>query len=98
LFGLVMGGLLSLTFFKNYALVAALPFLALFVGRVLPVWIQATRFPNAESIRGAVKAGVLSLIVLDSAIAAGFAGVINGLLILCLLPVSMFLAKQFAVT
>jgi 4-hydroxybenzoate polyprenyltransferase len=98
LLGLVLSSLLSLTFLDNYVLLAALPFVALFAGRVLPVWIQATRFPKAESIRGAVKAGVLSLIVLDSAIASGFAGVINGLLILCLLPVSIFLAKQFAVT
>jgi 4-hydroxybenzoate polyprenyltransferase len=96
--GLVLGSLLSLTFFDNYASLAALPFWVLFAGRVLPSWIQATRFPKAELIRGAVKAGVLSLILLDSAIAAGFAGVINGLLILCLLPISMFLAKQFAVT
>ena len=98
LLSLVLSSLLSLTFFDNYVLLAALPFVALLAGRVLPAWIRATRFPKAELIRGAVKAGVLSLIVLDSAIAAGFAGVIHGLLILGLLPVSMFLAKQFAVT
>jgi 4-hydroxybenzoate polyprenyltransferase len=46
----------------------------------------------------AVKAGVLSLIVMDASVAATFAGWQYGLLVLALLPVSIFLAKSFTVT
>ncbi|MEM0982243.1 MAG: polyprenyltransferase, partial [Cyanobacteria bacterium P01_H01_bin.58] len=45
-----------------------------------------------------VKSGVLSLIVLDAAIAAGFAGWPYGLAVLALLPLSIVLARMFAVT
>jgi 4-hydroxybenzoate polyprenyltransferase len=95
---MVLYGLSVLGFSDDYTFLAALPFWVLFAGRVFPSWIQATRDPSAEFIRGAVKAGVLSLILLDATIAAGFADIVNGLLILSLLPISMFLAKQFAVT
>jgi 4-hydroxybenzoate polyprenyltransferase len=98
LLGSVSIAVLSLTRFDDFTLLAALPFYGLFLWRVLPTWIQATRFPQAESIRTAVKAGVICLIVLDAAIAAGFAGIFNGLLVLCLLPISILLAKPFAVT
>ena len=40
----------------------------------------------------------LSLIVLNATLAAGFASLPYGLLVLCLLPISMVLAQKFAVT
>ena len=54
--------------------------------------------PNATNIRKAVKAGVLSLIVMDASIATSFQGWQYGLIILALLPISILLAKIFAVT
>jgi 4-hydroxybenzoate polyprenyltransferase len=78
--------------------VEALPFAGLFAGLVLPAFVKATLDPSAVKVRQAVKSGVLSLIVLDAAIAAGFAGWPYGLAVLGLLPLSIALARLFAVT
>lgn len=52
-----------------------------------------------KNIMNAVRMGVLSLIPLDAAMAAGFSGKIwLGLVVLLLLPLSIALAKKFAVT
>ncbi|WGV26741.1 UbiA-like protein EboC [Halotia branconii] len=95
---IVIAGLLGLGLLPNYQVIAALPFVVVFAVRVLLPFIQAVRKPTPEQIRIAVKAGVLSLIVLDSTLAAGFAGVLYGLIVLSLLPISIKLAQVFAVT
>lgn len=94
----VIAGLLGLGILKNYQVLAALPFITLFGVRVLLPFVKAYREPSPEQIRIAVKAGVLSLIVLDATVAAGFAGLPYGLLVLSLLPISIRLARVFAVT
>jgi len=98
LIGAVLGAVLTLGLLPEYAILAALPFAILLAGRVLPPFIKAAREPVPEAIRTAVKAGVLSLIVLDAAVAAGFAGWPYGLLVLALLPLSIAFAQLFAVT
>ncbi|HCF28508.1 MAG TPA: polyprenyltransferase [Cyanobacteria bacterium UBA11049] len=98
LIGLVIAGLLGLGLLQDYQVLAALPFVALFAVRVLQPFIKAVLEPKPEQIRIAVKAGVLSLIVLDATVAAGFATLPYGLLVLSLLPISMALAQIFAVT
>lgn len=82
----------------DYQVLTALPFLALLAIRVLLPFIQAARQPTPEQIRIAVRAGVLSLIILDTTVAAGFAGLPYGALVLSLLPISIILARIFAVT
>ncbi len=94
----VISGVLTLELLPEYQTLATLPFVALFAWRVIPAFVQAWREATPENIRTAVKAGVLSLIVLDAAIAAGFAGLPYGLLVLGLLPISLSLARIFAVT
>ena len=94
----VIAGLLGLGILKNYQVLAALPFITLFAIRVLLPFVKAYREPSPEQIRIAVRAGVLSLIVMDATVAAGFAGLPYGLIVLCLLPISIRLAKVFAVT
>jgi 4-hydroxybenzoate polyprenyltransferase len=98
LVGIVIAGLFGLGLLEDYQIFTALPFIAVFAGRVLLPFIQAVSEPSPEKIRTAVKAGVLSLIVLDATVAAGFAGLPYGLLVLSLLPISMALAQLFAVT
>lgn len=102
LIGLVISGVLALGLLpgyqSDYHWLAALPFVILLAIRVIPPFVTAAREPQANPIRTAVKAGVLSLIVLDAAIASGFAGLLYGLLVLLLLPLSMGLARLFAVT
>lgn len=94
----VLAGLLSLGLLKNYHLLAVLPFVVLLAGRVLVPFLKAVSEPTPENIRTAVRAGVLSLIVLDATVAAGFASLPYGLLVLILLPISMALSQIFAVT
>jgi 4-hydroxybenzoate polyprenyltransferase len=98
LIGIVINSVVGLGLLPEYSLLITLPFLALFTALVLPPFIKAALTPSPELIQTAVKAGVLSLIVLDATIAAGFANWIYGLLLLALLPVSRFLARLFAVT
>jgi 4-hydroxybenzoate polyprenyltransferase len=94
----VLGGALGLGFLPNYHLGSELPFMALFAGLVIPTFLRATVDPQPDLIRAAVKSGILSLIVLDAAIAAGFTHWLYGLLVLSLLPISRKLAQIFAVT
>ncbi|MBI3912418.1 MAG: UbiA-like protein EboC [Armatimonadetes bacterium] len=98
LLGVVGIGLLALTWRSGWEWLARLPFLALFVWRVVPPFWRAYREPQPGPIRGAVQAGVLSLIVLDAAIAAGYAGPLYGLIVLALLIPAAPLARWFAVT
>ncbi|MEH2353567.1 UbiA-like protein EboC [Nostoc sp.] len=98
LIAIVLTAVLALGLLEEYRAIAALPFAILLAIRILPNFIKAAREPIAENIRNAVKIGVLSLIVLDATVASGFAGLYYGLFVLILLPISMKLAKVFAVT
>ena len=90
--------LLSLGLLPPYSLLITLPFLILLTILVVPALVQAALTPSAELIQTAVKTGILSLIILDATIAAGFSNGIYGLLMLALLPLSRLLARLFAVT
>ncbi|MDB9372741.1 UbiA-like protein EboC [Nodularia sphaerocarpa] len=90
--------LLGLGLLTNYQIFTALPFLIFFTMQVLLPFIKAVHEPTPEQIRFAVKAGILSLIILDTSIVAGFAGWTSGLIALSLLPISIKLAQIFAVT
>ena len=98
LYFIVVGGIIALMRLQQYQILYAMPFLVLFTYLIFPPLIKAIKTLEAQHIRFAVKAGVIALIMLDAAIAAGFAGWFYGLLVLALFPVSRFLAKQFAVT
>jgi 4-hydroxybenzoate polyprenyltransferase len=95
---LVITGLLLLGLTEGFNLIALIPLLAIFSWRVVPAFWRTLIEPKPEKIRAAVKAGVLSLIILDAAIAAGFAGLPFGLLVLALIFVAGRLARIFAVT
>lgn len=96
--GSVATVLLLLSLLDSYTFITALPFAILFGVMVLPAFISAASDPAPETIKKAVKRGVISLIILNSALTAGFAGLIPGLLVLALLPVSYLFSKLFAVT
>ncbi|PSF38498.1 polyprenyltransferase [Aphanothece hegewaldii CCALA 016] len=98
LFSIVLISLLALSWKPYYSFLFALPFWALFAVRVFPVWLKATTHPRPEIIRQAVKVGVISLILLDATLGAGFTGGLFGFLILGLLPFSLALARLFSVT
>ncbi len=60
--------------------------------------VKAINNPSANNIRRSVKAGVLAVILMNAAWAAAFGAIGLALVILCLLPLSLILAKMFAVT
>ncbi|MEO1654347.1 MAG: UbiA-like protein EboC [Bacteroidota bacterium] len=74
------------------------PFLVLFSFLTIRPLLAAIKDPVAKNVFKAVKFGVLSLVVMDAALAAGFAGWFYGILVLTLLLLSLVLAKLFAVT
>lgn len=83
---------------RQHRAIAILPFTILLSFRLLPDFGQVVVEPTADHARSAVRAGVLSLIILDASLAASFAGLAAGLLVLLLLPLSTRFAKTFAVT
>jgi 4-hydroxybenzoate polyprenyltransferase len=98
LLGVTFGSLLTLGLLPGYHLLLALPFWVLLASQVIPPFVRVTYTPEPKLIQQAVRAGVLSLILLDATFTAGFAGFVSGLLVLSLLPFSMALAHRFAVT
>lgn len=97
-YALVVAILLGLGVLYPYRALMALPFVVLFAALVFPPLLRAWKSLAAGDIRKAVKAGVISLIILDAALAAGFSSITYGLLIAALLPVSLRLGKFFSVT
>lgn len=75
-----------------------LPFLIIFAIMVLFPLVKAYLNNTPKNIKGAVISGVLGIIVLDATIAAAYSNWQTGVLLLLLLPLSIFLSKIFAVT
>jgi 4-hydroxybenzoate polyprenyltransferase len=98
LYGLVIICVAGIGFLTEQYTYIVLPFLLFFAFLIFPPLFRAIRNNIGPNIGKAVKAGVIALIVMDAALAAGFAGGIYGLVVLALLPVSIFLARKFAVT
>ena len=97
LYALVIGCVAALAQ-REQQLGTALPFLLLFGYYIFPPLWRAVREPVGRNIGLAVRAGVLSLIVMNAAWVAAFASFPLALLVFCLLPLSRLLAKVFAVT
>lgn len=83
---------------EGRGIVQVFPFLALFAYMIFPPLVKAIREQVPQLIGKAVKAGVISLIILNASLAAAFAGWQFGVIVLFLLPISIYLAKKFAVT
>ena len=98
LYGLVIFGVVSMVLFESDQILQTIPFLLLFTFLVFKPLMNAYRLNSPSNIKKAVIAGVLSLIVLDAAMAVGFSVWWYGLLILLLFPLSILLSKLFAVT
>jgi 4-hydroxybenzoate polyprenyltransferase len=74
------------------------PFLVVFAVATLGVVGRVVGSPTAPNIRTAIKTCVLSLILLDAAIAAGAGGLGFGAGIALLLVPALYAAKLYAVT
>jgi hypothetical protein len=98
LYAVVFGAILALGYAAEFRWPWA-GLMLIFLGiRILPAVWRAWKCPDAPHLRAAVRSGVLSLIVLDAAIAAGFAGPGYGFAVLALLAFAALLARTFAVT
>jgi 4-hydroxybenzoate polyprenyltransferase len=82
----------------NHNLLLAFPFLLLFAWMIFPALLKAVKNPTGPAIGKAVKCAVIALILMNGAWAAAFGAIYIALIILLLFPVSLFLAKLFAVT
>jgi 4-hydroxybenzoate polyprenyltransferase len=90
--------LITLGILQGRRAVFVIPFVILLLFRIAGPLAKAFRSADPMDIRVAVKAGVLSLIVVDSCIAALYAGPLYGTAVLLLYIPAMLLAKLFAVT
>jgi 4-hydroxybenzoate polyprenyltransferase len=81
---------------QNIAL--TLIFLIPFVLMIFRPLLTAFKLPSAENIGKAVRAGVIALILLNASWAGAFGTWQLALLIVILLPLSLWLSKSFAVT
>lgn len=98
LYALVISAVVTIVMVETTNLWQMLPFLLLFAFLVFKPLLMAYQLNSPERIKKAVIGGVLSLIVLDAALAVGFSVWWYGLLLLLLLPLSIFLSKLFAIT
>ena len=97
LYLLAMGGILYVSISRNHG-TTTLFFVALWALMVFMPLRNAIRLPEGKMIGRAVKAGVLALILMNAAWASAFGMTYLALIIILLLPLSILLAKAFAVT
>jgi 4-hydroxybenzoate polyprenyltransferase len=78
--------------------IAALALTAVLAWRLLPPYVAVWRRPAPDTIRVAVRTGVLSLVLLDAVIGAVYAGAAYSAIILVVGLAAGWLARRFAVT
>jgi 4-hydroxybenzoate polyprenyltransferase len=98
LVALAITGLLFATMSAGSYVWASLACAALFSWRVIPAFVAARRTPTPAAIREAVRRGVLSLVLLDAALATTFAGPAYGLVLLATALGAIWLGRRFSVT
>ena len=96
--GLVLAGLTAVSLGSSTGRFAALVLVAVLAYRVLPPFWRVRKDPQPMVIRQAVKAGVLSLVLLDSTIGAAYAGPLYAAIVLATGLVAGSLARLFSVT
>ena len=97
LYSIVIGSVLVLSFIKG-TLWWTIIFLVPFAWMIFSKLIKAIQNPLPQNIGKAVKAGVIALILMNAAWAAAFGAIYLAFVIILLLPLSLWLAKLFAVT
>lgn len=88
----------GLAYLESPGYLQVIPFLALLGYMIFPPLAKAIRTQEPKFIGKSVKAAVISLIIVNASIAAAFSGWPIGIIVLLLLPISLWLAKKFAVT
>lgn len=97
LYAIVTGSILFFSYLNNKLVLSGI-FLIPFLWMIYKPLFKAIQNPIVKNIRTAVKAGVISLILMDAAWAVTFGNIYAAIGIVCLLPISLWLAEFFAVT
>ena len=97
LYVIVIGSVLMISDTKDNLILASLLLLP-FAWMIFNPLIKAIQQPIGPNIGKAVKAGVIALILLNAAWASAFGNWQIAILIIILLPLSLWLSKKFAVT
>ena len=97
LYAVVIGSIAWFSF-TNDRFLWSLLFLLPFAWMIFRPLSKAIKNPIGKNIGGAVKAGVISLILMDAAWAVTFDALLLAFIIAALLPLSIWLSKLFAVT
>lgn len=84
--------------YKSGNLLNAIAFILLWAALIFPPLQKAIAKPEGKQIGMAVKAGVIALIVMNASWVAAYSTVYYAIIIVLLLPVSILLARLFAVT
>lgn len=98
MYSLIFLAIIGLTYLEGAGYLEVVPFLALLGYLLFPPLAKAIRTQEPKFIGKSVKAAVISLIIVNASLASAFAGWSIGIVILLLLPISLWLAKKFAVT
>lgn len=98
MYGSIFLFIFVMAYLKSPGYLQVLPFLALLAYMIFPPLVKAFQTQEPKFIGKSVKAAVISLIIVNASIAAAFSGWPVGIIVLLLLPVSLWLAKKFAVT
>lgn len=93
----VIGAILYSAYLQQHMLFVSF-FLIAFAWMIFKPLFVAIKDPVGKNIGKAVKAGVISLILMDAAWASAYGQIYFAMLIAMLLPLSLWLAKRFAVT
>ena len=95
---LIVIGAILYSAYQQQNLLFATFFLLAFAWMIFKPLFVAINDPVGRNIGKAVKAGVISLILMDAAWASAYGQIYFAMLIAVLLPLSLWLAKRFAVT
>lgn len=97
LYAIVILAILAVSY-SGGTILQTIPFIAFFMVMIFVPLQKAIKSPVGPNIGKAVKSGVISLIIMNASWAAAVDNILLALIILALLPVSLLLAKAFAVT
>jgi hypothetical protein len=98
LYVLVIGFILYFAIANKVAIIFTVIFLLAFAWGIFNPLLKAIKQPIGKNIGKAVKAGVIGLILMNASWASAFNALYFAIVITLLLPVSIALAKLFAVT
>lgn len=98
MYGFIIVSIFVLSYLNGTNFLQTIPFLIGLAIMIFPPLVKAIQTQEPKLIGKSVKAAVISLIILNASFAAAFAGWKIGIFVLLLLPISLWLARKFAVT